>query len=158
DLVEEISRVVGLDRVPGRVAGPFSHSQNPDRAYDHGMALRHALVNRGWFEAQTLRLISRGQLRDVLGPAIPPEKAISVRNPLSEDHTVLRPSIVPGLLATAALNIRHGQVRLRLFEVGRVFQVNPNGTSREEERIAFLLTGPLEIPSWHLKESAACDI
>ncbi len=158
DLVEEVSRVIGLDRVSGRTAGAFTPSQNADRAYDFAMSLRHALVHRGWFEAQTLRLISRGQLGDTLGPPVPADKTVAVKNPLSEDHTTLRPGLVPGLLATAALNIRHGQTRLRFFEIGRVFIANPNGSSREEERVALLLSGPSQPPSWHAKESPAADV
>lgn len=158
DLVEEISRVVGLERVPGRAAGVFTQSQSTDRAYDFSMSLRYALVDRGWFEAQTLRLISPAQLRDVLGQPVAAEKAVAVKNPLSEDHVILRPGIVPGLISTAALNIRHGQSRLRFFEIGRVFISIPNGSSREEDRIALLLSGPSQASSWHAKETPPSDV
>lgn len=158
DLVEEVARVVGLDRVPSRAAGAFSPAQATDRTYDFTMTLRHALVERGFFEAQTLRLIATSQLKDVLGQPVTPEKSVAVKNALSEDHTTLRPSLVPGLLATAALNIRQGLQRLRFFEIGRVFLMNPNGTNREEERIAVLLSGPAEAPSWAQQESPAVDI
>jgi len=157
DLTEEIARVIGLDRVPGKATGAFSSSSSTDRAYDFAMSLRHALVNRGWFEAQTLRLISGGQLRDVLGQPVSAGKAVAVKNPLSEDHTTLRPSIVPGLLATAGLNISQGLHRLRFFELGRVFLMNPNGSTREEERVALLMSGPAQASSWHIKESPSVD-
>lgn len=158
DLVEEIARVIGLERIPSRAVGVFTPSQSTDRAYDFAMSLRHALVNRGWYEAQTLRLISTAQLADVLGQPVPLEKAIALKNPLSEDHAVMRPSIVPGLLATAALNIRQGLQKLCFFELGRVFLSNPNGSSREEERIALLLSGPATASSWHEKESPIMDM
>jgi phenylalanyl-tRNA synthetase beta chain len=157
DLTEEIARVIGLDRVPGKASGAFSSSSSTDRAYDFAMSLRHALVNRGWFEAQTLRLISGGQLQDVLGQPVSTGKAVAVKNPLSEDHTTLRPSIVPGLLATAGLNISQGLQRLRFFELGRVFLMNPNGSTREEERIALLMSGLAQAASWHIKESPSVD-
>lgn len=158
DLVEEIARVIGLDRVPTQARGVFTPGSAPDRAYDFAMNLRQALTQRGCNEAQTLRLISNAQLGDVLGAKVAPDKAVAVKNPLSEDHIVLRPSLVPGLLATAALNIRQGLHHLRFFEIGRVFLMNPNGSSREEERIAILLSGPESATSWHAKESAAVDI
>jgi phenylalanyl-tRNA synthetase beta chain len=158
DLVEEVARVVGLDRVPGRAAGAFSPAQATDRTYDFTMTLRHALVERGFFEAQTLRLIATSQLGDVLGQPVAADKAVAVRNPLSEDHTTLRPSLIPGLLATTAVNIRQGLQRLRFFETGRVFLMNPNGTNREEERVAILLSGPEEATSWAQKESAPVDM
>ena len=158
DLTEEVARVIGLDRVPSRISGAFIPSQAPDRAYDFAMNVRHALVNRGLNEAQTLRLISDAQLRDVLGTPIGADKVVRVKLPLSEDHTTLRPSIVPGLLKTAELNIRQGVQRLRFFEIGRVFVVNPNGSSREEERLAILLSGPANETGWQMKESAAVNI
>jgi len=68
---------------------------------------------------------------------------VPVKNPLSEDHTTLRPSIVPGLIATAALNIRQGNNRLRFFELGRIFLKLPNGQTREDERLAILISGPV---------------
>ncbi len=153
DLVEELARVIGLERVPSRSAAVFASGDATDRAYDHAMQLRLALANRGFNEAQTLRLISTTQLAEILGSG----DAVPVKNPLSEDHTTLRPSIIPGLLATAALNIRQGASRLRFFEIGRVFIAQPKGGSREEDRVSLLLSGPQAPSSWHAREPAACD-
>jgi phenylalanyl-tRNA synthetase beta chain len=129
-------------------------SDATDRAYDFAMTLRQALVNRGCFEAQTLRLVAESQLADTLGGGT----GVAVKNPLSEDHTTLRPSIIPGLIATAALNIRQGADRLRFFELGRVFLKLPNGGSREEERLAILISGPVSPSSWHARTPQAADI
>ena len=154
DLVEEIARVIGLDRVPSRQVAVASPVEAADRNYDFAMGLRQSLASRGFFEAQTLRLISTAQLADNPNSA----EGVAVKNPLSEDHTTLRPSIVPGLIATAALNIRQGLHRLRFFELGRVFLTLPKGGSREEERLAILLSGPVSPTSWHAREPQAADI
>ncbi|MCB1277420.1 phenylalanine--tRNA ligase subunit beta [Prosthecobacter sp.] len=154
DLIEEVARVIGLDRVPSRQTAVASPVEAADRAYDFAMNLRQSLASRGFFEAQTLRLISTAQLADNPNTAEP----VAVKNPLSEDHTTLRPSIVPGLIATAALNIRQGLHRLRFFELGRVFLQLPKGGSREEERLAILLSGPVSPSSWHAREPQAADI
>ena len=148
DLVEELARVIGLERVPSRSIAVFAAGDAADKSYDQAMQIRHALVNRGFNEAQTLRLISNAQLTDSLGIADAAAGSVPVKNPLSEDHTHLRPSITPGLIATAALNIRQGASRLRFFEVGRVFLKLPNGSSREEDRIAILFSGPVSPTSW----------
>ncbi len=158
DLVEEVARVIGLERVPSRQAAVAVPVDAADRAYDFAMTLRQALANRGFFEAQTLRLISQAQLADSLGNADAASVAVALKNPLSEDHTTLRPSIVPGLVATAALNIRQGTHRLRFFELGRVFLKLPNGSSREEERLAILLSGPVSPSSWHGREPQSADV
>lgn len=160
DLIEELARVLGLDRVPSRFRAAFAATDTADRAYDHLMSLRHALANRGYHEAQTLRLISQSQLSDALGAAPPKgldSAAVPVKNPLSEDHTHLRPSIVPGLIATAALNLRQGAAQLRFFEAGRVFLALPKNNTREEERLAILLSGPVAPSSWHAREPQAAD-
>jgi phenylalanyl-tRNA synthetase beta chain len=160
DLIEELARVLGLDRVPSRFRAAFAATDTADRAYDHLMALRHAMANRGFHEAQTLRLISQAQLSDALGASAPKgldSAAVPVKNPLSEDHTHLRPSIVPGLIATAALNLRQGAAQLRFFEAGRVFLALPKNNTREEERLAILLSGPVAPSSWHAREPQAAD-
>jgi len=154
DLIEEIARVIGLDRVPSRQVAVASPVDAADRTYDFAMTLRQSLASRGFFEAQTLRLIADAQLADTLGGG----QGVPVKNPLSEDHTTLRPSIVPGLIATAALNIRQGLHRLRFFELGRVFLKLPNGGSREEERLAMLLSGPVSPTSWHGRDPQPADI
>ncbi len=154
DLIEELARVIGLDRVPSRQVAVASPVEAADRTYDFAMTLRQSLASRGFFEAQTLRLISAGQLSDNPNTV----EAVAVKNPLSEDHTTLRPSIVPGLIATAALNIRQGLHRLRFFELGRVFLKLSNGSSREEERLSILLSGPVSPSSWHGREPQAADI
>ncbi len=154
DLIEEIARVIGLDRVPSKMTAVAVPSDATDRAYDFAMTIRQALVNRGCFEAQTLRLVADAQLADTLGGGT----GVAVKNPLSEDHTTLRPSIIPGLIATAALNIRQGADRLRFFELGRVFLKLPNGGSREEERLAILISGPVSPSSWHARTPQAADI
>jgi phenylalanyl-tRNA synthetase beta chain len=158
DLVEEVARVIGLDRVPSKFTATFASGDATDRQYDHAMQLRQALVHRGFNEAQTLRLIATNQLTDSLGSNDPVAAGSALKNPLSEDHTTLRPSIVPGLIASAALNIRQGASRLRLFELGRVFLKLPNGQTREEERLAILLSGPVSPASWHAREPQPADL
>lgn len=158
DLAEEIARVVGLDRVPSKQSAAFASTDAADKAYDFAMQVRHALVHRGFNEAQTLRLISNAQLTDSLGVIDLSKWTVPVKNPLSEDHTTLRPSIVPGLIATAALNIRQGNSRLRFFEIGRIFLKLPNGQTREDERLAILISGPVSPSSWHGREPQASDV
>lgn len=158
DLVEEVARVIGLDRVPAKFSAAFASGDGTDRQYDHAMQIRQALVHRGLNEAQTLRLIATAQLSDSLGSPDPVAGSAPLKNPLSEDHTTLRPSIVPGLISSAALNIRQGAQRLRLFEAGRVFLKSPKGQTREEERLAILLSGPVSPASWHAREAKAADV
>jgi phenylalanyl-tRNA synthetase beta chain len=80
-----------------------------------------------------------------------------VKLPLSEDHAVMRPSIVPGLVASAARNVRQQQKSLRLFEMGRVFRNAGGGKARdqESETLAILLSGPVSPAAWNQEERPA---
>jgi phenylalanyl-tRNA synthetase beta chain len=161
DLVEEIARVHGLAKVPARQHGWFSEASEVDASYDHEMALRHRLVAQGFYEAQTIKLISDAQLPDAL--ALKPLLAgdvIRVNLPLSEDHAVMRPSLVPGLVAVAARNVRQGASALRFFELGRHYRNAGGGkaTDLEGEALAILLGGPAAPASWSNPKPRAADI
>ncbi|MGC4014826.1 MAG: phenylalanine--tRNA ligase subunit beta [Luteolibacter sp.] len=151
DLVEEVARVHGLDNVPSRFQGAFVASSSVDAAYDADMALRRALAALGFHESQTIKLIADNQVADSL-PLRPLQDGdlIRVKLPLSEDHAVMRPSLVPGLVASAARNIRQGTKALRLFELGRVFRNAGGGKAKdlESDGLGILLSGPAVPAGW----------
>ena len=161
DLVEEIARVHGLDRVPSRFAGTFAHASDVDDAYDYQMGVRKILASIGFYETQTIKLIA-DKAADVTIPqmdtALPLRPLqdgdlIKVALPLSEDHAVMRPSLTPGLVATAARNIRQGAKSLRFFEMGRQFRNAGGGkaTDIEADSIALLLGGERRPATWSVK-------
>src|SRR5262249_44696339 len=133
DLIEEIVRVFGIDRVPVADRSRFTPTSLADQRYDFEMRLRKQLVARGFFEVRTSALVGRQSL----GTGFVRE-SIELRNPLSEDHVALRPSLVPGLVATLERNLRAGAASVRFFELGRIFGV-PNGD--ETRRLGLLLCG-----------------
>lgn len=157
DLVEEIARVHGLENVPSRFLGSFAPASAVDAAYDADMILRRRLAALGFHECQTIKLISDAQVADVL-PLRPLQDGdvIRVKLPLSEDHAVMRPSIVPGLVASAARNVRQQAKALRLFEMGRVFRNAGGGKAKdqESETLAILLSGTALPSGWSQTERA----
>jgi len=82
---------------------------------------------------------------------------IRVKSPLSEDHAIMRPSIVPGLVASAERNARQQAKSIRLFEMGRVFRNAGGGKARdqESESLAILISGNTNLSSWAAKDRAA---
>ncbi len=158
DLVEEIARVHGLANVPARCSGTFVATSPVDRAYDADMVMRRRLAALGLFECQTIKLIAVGQLLDAL-PLRPLQDGdlIRVKLPLSEDHAVMRPSLVPGLVASAARNVRHQSKSLRFFEMGRAFRNAGGGKARDQESdtLAILVAGPVAPAGWNQAERAA---
>jgi phenylalanyl-tRNA synthetase beta chain len=158
DLVEEIARVHGLDRVPSRLRATFVAASDIDAATDLDMAMRRSLAAIGFYEAQTIKLISEKQMIDALSlRPLQNGDVVKVSHPLSEDHAILRPSLVPGLIATAERNVRQGVKSLRYFEMGRVFRHNGGGKARdiESEDLAILLSGPLEPEGWASQPATA---
>jgi phenylalanyl-tRNA synthetase beta chain len=131
DLIEEIVRAYGAERIPGTDRSRFTPSSAADHAHDLELQMRQRLVAAGLNEVRTSKLLPRERL--AFG-----ENAIDLRNPLSKDHVALRPSLLPGLLGVLDHNIRAGAECVAIFETGKVFEP-PSGT--EEKRIAILLWG-----------------
>lgn len=158
DLVEEIARVHGLANVPPRFLGAILPASAVDAAYDADMVLRRRLAALGCYECQTIKLIADHQLRDAL-PLRPLQDGdvIRVSLPLSEDHAVMRPSLVPGLAATAVRNTRHQAKSLRFFEMGRVFRNAGGGKAKDQEsdNLAILLAGATAPAGWNQAGRAA---
>jgi len=134
DLIEEVVRAHGVQGIAGSDRSRFTLASDADRSHDFESELRERLAGRGLSEARTSKLIPRHA--PVFG-----ENAVDLRNPLSEDHVALRPSLLPGLLKVLEHNIRAGERRLAMFEVGRVF-LAPD--AREVRRLGLLFSGSIE--------------
>jgi phenylalanyl-tRNA synthetase beta chain len=119
DLVEEVVRISGADRIPSTplprepgVAGPvLTASQR------RVLAARRTLAARGLVEAVTWSFVGEGQAR-LFGGGGP---ALRLVNPISSEMTDMRPSILPGLIAAARANAHRGFQDAALFEVGQIF-------------------------------------
>jgi len=165
DLVEEIARVHGLDNVPSRFQASFAQESDVDLTYDYQMSLRSTLAAVGFYETQTIKLIAESSTdltvaqMDTALPLRPLQDGdvIRVALPLSEDHAVMRPSLTPGLVASAARNIRQGAKSLRFFEIGRQFRNVGGGkaTDLEADSLAMLLGGERRPSSWSVQ--AGCQ-
>jgi phenylalanyl-tRNA synthetase beta chain len=137
DLIEEVLRAYGIDKIPGRTRGRFMPTSVADRSHDlETLFLRHRLTGSGLSEVRTSKLISRS--------AMASDKAVELRNPLSEDHVALRPNLISGLLDVLERNIRAGAEGVSIFEIGRVF-IPPSG--KEERHLGILLSGNIATPS-----------
>jgi phenylalanyl-tRNA synthetase beta chain len=146
DLIEEVVRAYGVDKIGGTDRSRFTPTSIADRSHDLESSLRERLVARGLSEARTSKLIPRSAII---------KNAIELRNPLSEDHVALRPNLLPGLLAVLDRNVRARAERLTLFELGRVF-VPPAG--KEERHLGLLLWGNVSsAPHWRADEKRKLD-
>ena len=151
DLIEEVCRMAGIQRIPSRVYGSVTRSSAADAAYDELMELRRRLVGLGLFEARTLTLVDEHGLDFLVEPR--PE-AVVLRNPLVEDQRYLRPSLIPGLVRAAERNFNHGSSSVAIFEIGRVFRF---AAKEESICLSLLLSGERKIKSWN-QDAAVFDL
>ena len=160
DLVEEIARVYGIDKIPPRARAVFVQPSEEDARYDAYLRLRRQLVSQGYDDCLTIKLIAESQLEDDLcrlrlgGQT----RAVPLEKPLSQDHATLRPSVLPGLLQVAERNIRHGATSLKFFEIGTVFSKHEKSPEvLESEQLGLVLAGDMTQRSWH-GEARQADI
>lgn len=137
DLIEEIARVTGYDRVPStlpgvRQAGGLTRGQRLRRR------VRDVLAGAGLVEASSSSFVAASDLRLFEDGR---RQGVRIANPVSEEEAYLRTSLLPGLLRAARRNVAHRHTSIRLFEVGRTFTAE-GADPEEEERLAVLLSGP----------------
>ncbi|MET0628820.1 MAG: phenylalanine--tRNA ligase subunit beta [Acidimicrobiia bacterium] len=142
DLVEEVARRIGFDRI-GRTR-PDTHGQVgmlSARQRDR-RTVADALVGLGLSEAITLSLVAPADLERAGAPT---DRMIRASNPLRAEESVLRTGILPGLLRAVAYNRSHGLADIALFEQGRVFlaPLTTNGVPLpdEPEHVAAVVAG-----------------
>jgi len=143
DLVEEVARGNGYDRIPEaplETGGAFAARDARERVQRRA---REAMLALGFHEAWSTSLVS-GPEAEACAPLLGAEPARLVRlvNPMSRESEVLRPSPVPGLLRAVAHNLRQGATSVRLFEVGAGFLDDGGALPRETLMLAAVLTGP----------------
>ena len=153
ELVEEVVRIVGYDKVPvTRLSSPLPQqktrfSPSAQRS-DLTEKLRSILTGFGFQEILTYSLVSLEKLQR-LSPKfelkIPPLK---VANPMTREQEYLRTSLRAGLLATLARNQKFEQAGIRLFEIGKAFLPQGKDLPEEKEMLCAVLNGPRTELSW----------
>ena len=133
DVVEEVGRIYGYDRVPSTLPGERVPVRDLYERQDADDIVREVLVGREVDEAVTNSLVSAEGAAQIHLPAAPQHPA-GIVNPMAENRNALRTSLLPGLLEALALNARQDQAGARLFELGSVFWQR-NGATVDEPRM-----------------------
>jgi len=136
DLIEEIVRLHGIDKIPATPPRGAVGTNAFDKTYDEIADVRRIFTGLGLSEAQGQTLVSDSAAKIAADAG----HVVELKNPLSSDMNVLRPSLLPGLLDSLRNNLTRKNNEVALFETGRVF-LNANGETREERRVAIALTG-----------------
>jgi phenylalanyl-tRNA synthetase beta chain len=130
DIVEEIVRIVGVDRIP---MTPFERGDTGRKPVltalqNRTRRARRALAARGLVEAVTWSFVSKSQA-ELFGGG---KGALALANPIAADMSDMRPSLVPGLVVAAQKNADRGSGNVALFEVGQIFR----GDQPEDQLVA----------------------
>lgn len=158
DISEEIARLWGYNNIETSYAKVVAAKESYPPAFEARQAVRGAFVGLGFNEAVNYSFIREDAVdRLRLAEADPRRRLVTILNPISEEQKVMRTSLVPGLLSSAARNISVQERSLRLFEVGATFIAGEGETlPQEPEMLAGLVTGDRRAASWFGKEES-CD-
>ncbi len=139
DLIEEVARIVGYDKVPTAETVRV-RLVRPGKLDEVTRVAQQALVGAGFFETVNLSLLPEWTA-SVLSPWCS-SPAIEVSNPISEEYAYLRKSLLPSLLRVQRTNERVGREELRLFEVAPVYWPDSGSRTgcRERRHLALLTT------------------
>jgi len=142
DVIEEIARLHGYDKFPNTLpAYVGAVVESPDAEKDK--KLRTSLLALGYDEAISLTFISHHDAEQFSNVPV-----IELANPLSEEASVMRTSMLPGMLNMLAYNLNRGSTDVRLFEAGNVFEWAGEKTA-EFKRICMGVTGNASLASVH---------
>ena len=151
DLIEEIARLHGYDNIPAPLPeGQLAMLERPEAARPFA-ALLHHLVARDYFEAVNYTFIDEADQRALCPEA--PEQLVRLANPIASQMSVMRTSLLPGLLASVINNLNRQQTRVRLFECGRVFLLDqsperPVPGYHQPLRLGLIATGAAHSGHW----------
>jgi phenylalanyl-tRNA synthetase beta chain len=131
DLVEEIGRIYGYDRVPSTLPGARTPVRDLYVRADADETAREVLVGHQLDEAVSSTLVSASGTPAIAMPFA--ASLLRIKNPMAENRDALRRSLLPGLLEALALNARQDQGAARLFELGSVFwKTNRDGVEQPQ--------------------------
>ncbi|MDX1573644.1 MAG: phenylalanine--tRNA ligase subunit beta, partial [Methylophaga sp.] len=144
DLIEELGRLYGYDKLPQTRPQVNVLSTSISEHQLQSERLQNLLVDRGYFEAITYSFVDPQIHQHFASSESAP---IALANPISADLSVMRQSLWPGLVQALSYNLNRQQDRVRLFEIGRVF--NGDKSAIEQQlRVGGLIYGDIAAEQW----------
>ncbi len=143
DLVEELARLEGYDSLPKLSLHPIYKKIEPN-SQSH---LSNLLSAKGFNETISYSFVSKSD-HDLFGEGV---TALEVKNPISQNMSVMRTNLVSGLVRTFLHNLNHGQHSQRLFEIGNTFSLKNTKEVTEKNTLAGLMSGKVNEDNWKEK-------
>jgi phenylalanyl-tRNA synthetase beta chain len=158
DLMEEVARLSGYNNIPTTFPRIPAENRTPSEQWDFRNNIRGQLTGLGFFEGINYTFISdKNADRLQLDPEDDRRRVLRILNPLTEDQSVMRTSLLPGLLTSMWNNISQQNRHLKIFEIGNIFISNgQDALPREIECLSALWTGNRHTENW-LQKNDPCD-
>jgi len=150
DLVEEVARLYGFDRIPTTLPSGRPQALERREYLELERLVRRVFTGAGFYEAINFGF-TKPQVFDNLkiNPDNPLRQAVRVQNPLSEEQAVMRTELLSGLLRNLADNENQGVREVKLFELGRTYHPQEGSPlPRERRRLAAIAAGMWSEPFW----------
>ena len=145
DLIEELARIHGYDRIPTTLPGGATRIAAPTEMQVEASSVRRQLAARDYLETVNYAFVDAG----LLGQWRANEDAVPLANPLSAELGVMRTRLLPGLVSAVQRNVARQAGRVRLFELGNVFASRkPGEAPLETMRIAAAIHGDARSEQW----------
>ncbi len=152
DVLEEVARVYGYDRIPATRMADALPPQVGNPVHEWEERLRDILVALGLQEVVTYRMTSVESESRVIAH----NEYVRIANPIAPEKSVLRRSLIASMLEVVEKNIRLGET-LAFFEIGPVFEPVKNDLPREPRKLVIAMTGLRDATAWDVKDSPALD-
>ena len=151
DLIEEVARLHGFNAIPGTMPTARVFSDRPPLHQKVQKALRDLLTTHGFSEVVNFSFFAADLLDKLLLPESDPRRqTIRLLNPLSDDMSIMRTTLLPGLLQTTERNLSRRSLNLRLFELRRVYHpVADQELADEPLHLGAILTGRRRPEGWN---------
>ncbi len=151
DLIEEVARIYGYNRLPSSRSAVVSYDQPENREEMFGRMVRSAFQEMGLYEVTTNSMVHPKYQTVVLPDA--EEQFVRLINPLNDDMSVMRVSLLPSLLLVLRDNLNRDNKDVRVWELGRTYRYVDRGMllPSETEVIAGCLSGQRWPANWDLK-------
>ncbi|MCL4507467.1 MAG: phenylalanine--tRNA ligase subunit beta [Chloroflexi bacterium] len=159
DLIEEIARIYGYNRIPATLMADEIPPAVGSPAAEFDDRLRDILAELGLQEIVSYRFTTQESEARILPPGIPQDdrRYITLQNPINPERVVMRHTLVAGALENLAANLRHRD-RVAIFELGSVYLPSEDGVLPDEvSRLVIAVSGSRTISSWQLPGVASMD-
>lgn len=150
DLYEEVLRLWGMDRIPPTLPGGRERVGARTPEQETVRVINDTLRASGMNETMTYSFAEPGDIERLRLPAEGLGLAVELLNPLNADMSVMRQSIVPGLLRSVAYNQARGVKNIQLYEIGTVFAAaEGRKKAKERKKLAGVLAGSMRDAAWN---------